>query len=87
MGIGTRAALVTLTLASPGLTDELRCTTTENKILQRLETLCFDGTRAISYGNRTLERWETTVQPVPGIWPSSTTRMHPQMTHVNVRYR
>ena len=31
--------------------------------LGRLQTLCTDGTRAVSTYNRTLERWETTVNP------------------------
>jgi hypothetical protein len=54
-----------LGLARPGLAGEIRCTTTQNTLLNRLETLCDDGTRATSYWNATLERWETTVQPGP----------------------
>jgi hypothetical protein len=54
-----------LMLASAVLAGEVRCTTTQNTILNRLETLCDDGTRATSYWNTILERWETTVQPAP----------------------
>ena len=42
-------------------------------------------TRATSSWNRILERWETTIQPAPDARRSCTTRMHPQMQHVNVR--
>jgi hypothetical protein len=40
-----------------------RGTTDEEKTLGRLQTLCADGTRAVSTYNRTLTRWETTVTP------------------------
>jgi hypothetical protein len=43
-----------------------RCTTSEEQALGRLQTLCADGTRAVSTWNRTLERWESTVTPPPG---------------------
>ena len=36
------------------------CLTSEEKTLGRLQTLCADGTRAVSTYNRTLERWEST---------------------------
>jgi hypothetical protein len=55
-----------LALASPGLGAALNCTTYQEKSLGRLQTLCSDGTRGTSYWDRTLERWETTVQPAPG---------------------
>jgi hypothetical protein len=42
-----------------------RCLTYEERTMQRLQTLCDDGTRATSYWNRTLERWESTVTPPP----------------------
>jgi hypothetical protein len=38
-----------------------RCTTSEEQPLGRLQTLCSDGTRAVSIDNKTLERWETTL--------------------------
>ena len=43
-----------------------RCMTYEEKTLRRLQTLCDDGTRAPSYWNRTLKRWESTITPPPG---------------------
>src|SRR5919198_3830976 len=66
-----------LGLASPGLTGEVRCTTSQNTILNRLETLCDDGTRATSYWNTILERWETTVQPAPSTRQACTARVNP----------
>ena len=74
-----------LALASPGLAAALTCTTYEEKTLERWQTLCSDGTRATSYWNATLGRWDTAVQPVPGARRACTTQMHPQMTHVEVR--
>ena len=43
-----------------------RCMTYEEKTLGRLQTLCDDGTRAVSNYNQTLERWESTITPPPG---------------------
>jgi hypothetical protein len=78
------ACLVSLLgLASLGLGAALTCTTYQEKSLGRLQTLCSDGTRATSYSNRTLERWETTITESPRT--SCTTRMHPQAKHVEVR--
>jgi len=76
-----------LGLASPGLAAALTCTTYEEKTLGRLQTLCPDGTRATSYWNGTLERWETTVQPAPGTRRSCTTQRHPQTKNVEVYCR
>jgi len=42
------------------------CTTSEEKILQRWQTLCDDGTRAVPTWNQTLSRWESIVTPPPG---------------------
>jgi hypothetical protein len=42
-----------------------RCTTYEEPTLGRLQTLCDDGTRAVSTYNQTLERWETTIAASP----------------------
>jgi hypothetical protein len=58
--------LLLLALASPALAGPVRCTTYEEKTLGRLQTLCDDGTRAVSTYNRTLDRWDTTVTPPPG---------------------
>jgi hypothetical protein len=79
------ALVLLLSLNSPAWADQIRCTTYEGKTLRRLQTHCSDGTRATSYWNGTLERWETTVQPAPGARRACTTQMHPQMTHVEVR--
>jgi hypothetical protein len=74
-------------LANPGLSASLNCTTYQEQTLGQLQTLCSDGTRAPSYWNRTLERWETTVHPAPGAWRSCTTRRHPQTKDVEVNCR
>jgi hypothetical protein len=76
-----------LGLASPGLGAALTCTTYQEKTLGRLQTLCSDGTRATSYWNGTLERWETMVQPAPGARRSCTTQRHLQTKDVEVRCR
>jgi hypothetical protein len=55
-----------LTLASPALAGPVRCTTYEEKTLGRLQTLCADGTQAVSIYNKTLSRWESTITPPPG---------------------
>jgi hypothetical protein len=57
---------VLLTLASPALAGAVRCTTYEEKTLGRLQTLCDDGTRAVSTWSPTLQQWTTTVTPPPG---------------------
>jgi hypothetical protein len=49
-------ALLLLALASPVWAALLRCTTDEEKTLQRWHTICDDGTRAVSRYNRILER-------------------------------
>lgn len=74
-----------LALASHGLSAALTCTTYREKMLGRLQTLSSDSTRATSYGNGTLERWDTTVRPAPGARRSCTTPMHPEMNHLDVR--
>jgi len=65
-GLSITLSALLLALASPALASPVRCTTYEEKTLGRLQTLCDDGTRAISTYNRTLERWESTVTPPPG---------------------
>jgi hypothetical protein len=61
-------ALVLLTLACvmAMAATTTRCTTYQEKTLGRLQTLCSDGTRAVSTYRKTLQRWETTVTPPPG---------------------
>ena len=41
------------------------CTSTYDALLNRWETVCPDGARAVSTWNALLERWETTVIPPP----------------------
>jgi hypothetical protein len=77
-------AVLLLALASPALAGP-RCTTYEEKTLGRLQTLCADGTRAVSTWNRTLERWETTVTPPPG--QRCTGQLNPRTQRVEVRCR
>jgi hypothetical protein len=55
-----------LLLGRPAMAEATRCTTYEEKTLGRLQTVCTDGTRAVSTWHRTLERWESTVTPLPG---------------------
>jgi len=56
-----------LALAIPALAaTPTRCTTYEEQTLGRLQTLCDDGTRAVSTWSPTLQRWDTTVTPPPG---------------------
>jgi hypothetical protein len=52
-----------------------RCLTYEEKTLGCLQTLCADGTRAVSTYNRSLQRWESTVTPPP---PDHREKMLPQ---------
>jgi hypothetical protein len=56
-----------LALAMPALAGSpTRCLTYEEKTLGRLQTLCDDGTRAVSTWSPTLQQWTTTVTPPPG---------------------
>jgi hypothetical protein len=41
------------------------CTSTYDALLNRWETRCPDGTRAVSTWNGLLERWETTITAPP----------------------
>jgi DNA-binding MarR family transcriptional regulator len=61
------ALAVLLALASPALAgNPTRCQTYPEPTMGRWQTLCDDGTRAVSTYNKTLERWDTTVTPPPG---------------------
>ena len=60
-----------LLLVRPAWAATTRCTTYEGKSLGRLQTLCDDGTRAVSTYNRTLYRRDRTITashatPAPG---------------------
>ena len=76
--------LVLLALASPALAGP-RCLTYEEKSLGRLQTLCDDGTRAVSTWSPTLQRWDTTVTPQPG--QRCTGQLNPRTQQVEVRCR
>ena len=58
--------LLLLALASPAWAGPVRCQTYHEPILGRLQTLCDDGTRAVSTWSPTLQQWQTTVTPPPG---------------------
>jgi hypothetical protein len=77
--------LLGFVLTSPAWSATLRCTTYEEKTLNRLHTLCDDGTRAVSRYNTILERWETTITSSPRT--SCTARMHPQTRQVELHSR
>jgi hypothetical protein len=63
-----------------------RCTTSDEKTLGRLYTVCDDGTRGISTYNKALERWESTVTESPKPSPC-TGRLNPITRQVEVRCR
>jgi hypothetical protein len=81
------ALVLLLSLASPALADQIRCSTYEDKSSGRWQTLCSDGTRATSYWNGVLGHWETTVQPAPGARRSCSARMRPQTQYLEVHCR
>jgi hypothetical protein len=62
-----------------------RCTTSEEPTLGRRQTLCADGTRAVSTDNRTLARWDTTSTTSPR--PACTGRLNPKTRLVERRWR
>jgi hypothetical protein len=79
------ALALLLALASPALAGSVRCLTYEEKSLGRLQTLCDDGTRAVSTYNRTLQRWDTAITAPPG--KLCARQMHPRTRQVEVRCR
>jgi hypothetical protein len=58
---------VLLALASPARAGGPRCVTYEEKTMVRLQTLCGDGSRAVSTWSPTLQRWQTIISPPPGL--------------------
>jgi hypothetical protein len=81
----TAGLIILLGLTSPGLTATVRCTTYEEKTLQRWHTICDDGTRAVSRYNKILDRWETTITTTSR--KSCTAHMDPLTKQVEVRCR
>jgi hypothetical protein len=84
-GLAITLAVLLLALASPALAGPVRCTTYEEKTLGRLQTLCDNGTRAVSTWSPTWQRWETTVTPPLG--KTCTGYMNPRTQQVEVRCR
>jgi hypothetical protein len=75
-----------LLLASPaGAGSPVRCQTYPEPTMGRLQTLCDDGTRAVSTWNKTISRWESTVTPPPG--QTCTGRLNPRAAQVDIRCR
>jgi len=77
--------VVFLLLVRPALAEATRCTTYQEQTLGRLQTVCADGTRAVSTWNTTLSRWESTVTPRPGT--TCTGPVHSRTRQVEVRCR
>ena len=73
-----------LALASPALAGP-RCLTYEEKTLGRWQTLCDDGSRAVSTWSPTLGRWDTTITASPR--QTCTGQMNPRTQQVEVRCR
>jgi hypothetical protein len=69
-------ALLALFLTTHAWAGSTRCLTYEERSLGRWQTVCADGTRAVSTWNQTLSRWESTVSPPPG--QTCTGRLHPK---------
>jgi hypothetical protein len=63
--LGCALTVLLLALASPALAGPVRCTTYEEKTMNRLQTMCDDGSRAVSTWSPTLQQWQTTVTPPP----------------------
>jgi hypothetical protein len=60
-------ATLLLALASPALAGPaVRCLTYPEPSLNRQQTICSDGTRAVSTYSPTMQQWTTTVMPPPG---------------------
>jgi hypothetical protein len=57
----------------------------EERTLNRLQTLCDDGTRAVSTWSPTLQQWQTTISPPPG--KTCTGRMNSRTHQVEVHCR
>jgi hypothetical protein len=77
--------LLLLTLASPALAGSVHCTTYEERSLGRWQTLCNDGTRAVTTWSSPLGGWQTTITESPQ--PSRTCRPHTTGHSLEVRCR
>jgi hypothetical protein len=72
-----------LLLVRPAWSGATRCTTYEEKTLGRLQTLCNDGTRAVSTYHKTLKRWDTTITKSPK--KACTSQINARTRQVEVR--
>jgi hypothetical protein len=77
--------LALLLLTSPAWAGPVRCQTYPEPTMGRLQTLCDDGSRAVSTWSPTLGRWHTTVTPPPG--QRCTGQLNPRTRQVEVRCR
>jgi hypothetical protein len=77
--------LLGLAIASPVWSGTPRCTTYEDKTLQRWHTLCDDGTRAVSRYNQLFDRWETMM--TESLRHSCAARIDPHTRQVEVYCR
>jgi hypothetical protein len=62
-----------------------RCLTYEEKSLGRLQTICSDGTRAVSTWSPAWQQWTTTVTLPPG--QTCTGRLNPRTQQMERRCR
>jgi hypothetical protein len=83
--LGCALTVLLLALASPALAGPVRSTAYEEKTLGRLQTLCADGTRAVSTWSLTLRRWETTI--TASLRQTYTGQMNPRTQQVKIRFR
>jgi hypothetical protein len=79
------AILPALAWTLPALASPVRCTTHEEKTLDRLRTVCDDGTRAVSTWSPALQGWQTTITESP--WQAGTRQMTSRIHQVGVRCR
>jgi hypothetical protein len=78
-------ALFIVALVNPALAGTGRCTTYYERTLDRWQTLCDDGTRAVSRYNKVLDRFETTITASPR--PDCRGHLNPRTQHVEIRCR
>jgi hypothetical protein len=79
------ALAVLLALASPTIAGPVRCQTYPEPTMGRQQTICDDGTRAVSTWSPTLQQWQTTVTPPLGL--TCTGRLNPKTRQVEMRCR
>jgi hypothetical protein len=67
------------------VSDPVRCATYEEQTPGRLQTICTDGTRAVSTWSPTMGRWTTLITPPPG--QTCTGQLNPRTQQVEVHCR